>query len=261
VIIGGAEDQGENPEILSHFLQLCGGEKAHIAVVTCASEFPEQIGREYAQIFKRLAACEVEIFGIHSRDEALSMHAVPLLRRCSGVFFTGGCQDRICTVLGGTAIEKRLKDRYRRGLVIGGTSAGAAVMSDMMIAGGDSQTHPSVGVVELGYGLGLINDVVIDQHFAQRGRLGRLLSAVAQHPRHIGLGIDEDTALVVQHRLARVIGRGAVTIIDMHAAGFSDLAQVSSRTECLALWNVRLHVLPAGFGFDLKARKVVKPKQ
>jgi len=261
VVIGGAEDHDGECVILRKFVDVCGGTAARIAVLTCASEFPEETGHEYQEVFKRLGAESADVLGIRSRDDAMSLEFLKTLKHCSGVFFTGGCQLRICTILGGTPVEKLLKDRHRRGLVIGGTSAGAAMMSDMMIARGDSQTHPSVGIVELGYGLGFINDVVIDQHFAQRGRLGRLLSAVAQHPRHVGIGIDEDTALVVNNRVAQVYGRGSVTIADMHDASFSDLAQMSSKTECLALWNIRLHVLPARFAFDLKKRKVLRPSE
>ena len=259
VVIGGAEDHDGECVILSRFVELCGGASARIAVLTCASEFPQESGRQYARVFQRLGVESVELVGIHTRGEAAAADATQPIKHCTGVFFTGGCQLRICTILGGTPVEKLLKERHRKGLVVGGTSAGAAMMSDMMIARGDSQTHPSVGIVELGYGLGFINDAVIDQHFAQRGRLGRLLSAVAQHPRHVGIGIDEDTALIVQNRVAEVIGRGSVTIVDMHDSSFSDLAQQTSRTDCLALWNIRLHVLPAKYGFDLKKRKVLRP--
>jgi cyanophycinase len=259
VIIGGAEDRLGRSDILRKFVQLSGRASARITVLTCASEFPKQAGREYVDAFHRLSARSVEVVDIHTRKEALSKQGLKIVQRSTGVFFTGGCQVRICSILGGTPMETILKQRYRDGLVIAGTSAGAAMMSDMMIARGESQTHPSVGIVELGYGLGFINDVVIDQHFAQRGRLGRLLSAVAQHPRHVGLGIDEDTALVVHNRIATVIGRGTVTIIDMHDSSFGDVTTDLERMECLALWNVRFHVIPATFSFDLKSRTVLQP--
>ncbi|HYG77038.1 MAG TPA: cyanophycinase [Planctomycetota bacterium] len=260
VIIGGAEDKTGACEILQKVVELAGGGESRIAVFTCASEFPIEVGEEYKSVLTRLGAGYVSIIDIHTREEANSENLVRLLQKSTGVFFTGGCQLRISTLLGGTRTETTLKDRHARGMLIAGTSAGAAMMSDMMIVRGDSQTHPSIGIVELGYGLGFISDVVIDQHFAQRGRLGRLLSAVAQNPRHIGVGIDENTALVVSDRQLRVLGSGSVTIVDTHSSNFSDLMQRGiTPAECLALWNIRLHVLPENYGFDLKTLQVLPP--
>jgi cyanophycinase len=260
VIIGGAEDKSGECVILKKVVELSGASKARIAVFTCASEFPVEVGEEYRSVFKRLGSGQVHIAHVHSREEANSEAVVRLLRKASAVFFTGGCQLRIATLLGGTKAETVLKERYTRGLLIAGTSAGAAMMSDMMIVSGDSQTHPSIGVVELGYGLGFLSDVVIDQHFAQRGRLGRLLSAVAQNPSHIGVGIDENTALVVDGYKFRVIGSGSVTIVDTHKSNFSDLVQRRAKAlECLALWNIRLHLLPQSYGFDLSTLHVLPP--
>jgi cyanophycinase len=260
VIIGGAEDKVGECAILRSVVELAGGTKAHFSVITCASEFPNEVGEEYHEVFKRFGAKQIDILSIDSRDNANSKEILKQLKRASCVFFTGGCQLRISNLLGGTATETLLKRRHKEGLLIAGTSAGAAIMSDMMIVAGESQSHPSAGVVELGYGLGFLPRVVVDQHFAQRGRLGRLLSAVAQHPGHVGLGIDENTAVVAHKNELKVLGSGAVTIVDTHTSNFSNLLQQTSlKSECLALWNIRLHVLPKGYGFHMLRLEVLQP--
>ena len=182
VIIGGAEDKEGDCVILREFVRRAGGTKAYIVIMTAATELPREVGENYIKVFERLGAEDVRIID------------------------TGGDQARITGILKDTEIDTAIRKRFSEGLVIGGTSAGAAVMPDVMIVEGDSETNPRMEIVELGPGMGFLPGVVIDQHFSQRGRLGRLISALAQQPAVLGFGIDENTAMIVANDTFEVIG-------------------------------------------------------
>lgn len=251
LIIGGGEDKEGECVILDKLIDLAGGKAARVVIVTTATQSPGDVGRDYVEIFNRLGVGQAEILDIRTRRGAGADSCLEQVEKAEAVFFTGGDQLRLTSLLGGTPLDRAIKKAYASGAVIAGTSAGAAVMSETMIVAGDSEETPRQNNLRLAPGLGLLAGVVIDQHFAQRGRLGRLLVAVAQNPGILGIGIDEDTALVVgAEGDFRVIGSQTVTIIDGRDIGETNISEVAP-SESLALTGVRIHVLPAGYGYSL----------
>lgn len=256
VIIGGAEDKREDMTILRQVVRLAGGTHAKIVVMTVATELPIEVGAEYVDVFETIGVSDVRTFDVSSREDANRASAVKAIENATAVFFTGGDQLRITTLLGGTKMDAAIANRLDKDLVLAGTSAGASMMSSTMIVEGTAETNPRAGMVHMAPGMEFIDGVVIDQHFAQRGRLGRLLSAVAQYPHHLGIGIDEDTALVVKKTQFEVIGRGAVSVVDAGTLSYSNAGQLR-HNDALALCGVQLHILPAGHKFDLRERRPV----
>ncbi len=259
VIIGGAEDKHGHMQILREFVAKAGGPHARIVVMTVATELPIEVGAEYVEIFESIGVADVRTFDVSSREAADRPSACKAIEQATGVFFTGGEQLRITTLLGGTRIDAALHTGHEDGLVLAGTSAGASMMSSTMIVDGRAETNPRIGIVQMAPGMEFIDGVVIDQHFAQRGRLGRLLSAVAQYPHHLGLGIDEDTAIVVTGSTFDVMGKGAVSVVDAGALWYSNLGHLREG-DPLALHGVKLHILPAGYRFDLRERQPLRER-
>jgi cyanophycinase len=253
VIIGGAEDKQNDREILREFVRLAGGKHARIVVITVATELPVEVGSTYIQVFTELGVEDVRVLDVSNREAANMSSAVKTIEEATGVFFTGGDQIRITTLLGGTRIDAALHKGLEKGMVLAGTSAGASMMSSTMIVEGTAETNPKIGIVDMAPGMEFIRGIVIDQHFAQRGRLGRLLSAVAQYPHHLGLGIDENTAVVVEGLSFRVIGAGAVSVVDAGSLLYTNLPGLRKNDD-LALCGVKLHILPAGHRFHLRDR-------
>jgi cyanophycinase len=253
LVIGGAESHDEHDDaILSRFVDLAG-EDARIIVIATASAQAERLEKEYLAVFERLGAGEVRPLRLETRDQANSDEAVATVQWATGAFFTGGDQLRITTVIGGTRVDSVLHSRLDEGeLVLAGTSAGAAMMSSTMILGG-RDASVSTASVRTGPGLEFLPGVLIDMHFAERGRLNRLLSAVALYPHELALGLDENTAILVENGRFEVIGAGSVTVID---AGPASLIRAPADGDGpIALAGVRLHVLPAGFAFQLTDRR------
>jgi cyanophycinase len=247
MIIGGAA----GPALLVRFVELAGAASARIVVIATASEAPEDTGAHYVTTFTGLGAGSVRALRLTTRAEAGDPAAAAVLREATGVFFTGGDQQRITSVLGGTPVDSLLQELVCRGAVLlGGTSAGAAMMSATMIVGGD-EPGVTAAAVRTGPGLEFLPGVLIDQHFAQRGRLNRLLSAVARYPHELGLGIDEDTAILTDGDCFEVLGSGAVTVVDAGAA--TDIRVPANGP--IALTGARIHVLPAGHTFHLTGRR------
>jgi cyanophycinase len=259
VIIGGAEDKEDRCEILQEVVRLAGGSHARIVVMTVATEFPLEVGAKYLDVFHRLGVADVRTFDVSSRENANAATAVKAIDEATCVFFTGGDQIRITELLGGTKVDALLHKRFEEGMLLAGTSAGASMMSSTMIVEGEPETNPRLGIVEMAPGMEFIQGVVIDQHFAQRGRLGRLLSAVAQYPHHLGLGIDENTAVIVENQTFRVIGSGAVTVVDAGALSYSNVRGLRENDD-LALCGVTLHILPKGYRFHLRERVPILEK-
>ncbi|MBD2104446.1 cyanophycinase [Leptolyngbya sp. FACHB-261] len=260
VIIGGAEDKQGDCKILREFVRRAGGLQARIVVMTVATELPREVGDDYIKVFQRLGIEDVRIIDTVSRDDAAAPSYLEAIEKSTGVFFTGGDQSRITSILKGTEIDKILHKRYREGIVVGGTSAGASMMSDTMIVEGDAETHPRIEIVETDDGMSFLPEVVVDQHFAQRGRIGRLLAAVAHQPHLLGMGIDEDTAVIVNDHQFQVVGNGAVTIVDLSDITHNNVEGLL-KDEGLALCNVKLHILPDGYHFDLRSRKPIIEQQ
>lgn len=254
VIIGGAEDRTEDCQILREFVRRSGGRKAKIVVLTAATNEPYEAGKTYIEVFERLGAAQVEVVDTRDRQDAERLDGVKAIAQATGIFFTGGDQTRIVRAIKGTILDDAISKRYHEGVVIGGTSAGAAIMPDQMIVGGDSVTSPRADVVEMGEGMGFLPGVVVDQHFAQRGRLGRLLAALLLEPSVLGFGIDENTAMVVEGDEFRVMGEGAVTVVDESETTYNNLRGLR-RDEPLAVCGVKLHILPHGYCFHLRTRE------
>ncbi len=251
VIIGGGEDRTYGKQILGRFMELSGGPDASIVVITAASRVSDHMWEIYQQAFGELGGIKLSHLQIDSRADANGQHASDLLAGASGIFMTGGDQKRLLALIGGTAVDRALHVAFKdRGACIGGTSAGASAMSGHMLAKGEAVLQPEKGAVSMAAGLGLVQHVLIDQHFSERQRLGRLLTAVAQNPYLQGVGIDEDTALVIERGAGiEILGEGAVTVIDGRHMR-SNLAQIANR-ESPEMIDVHLHLLPAGSRYAL----------
>lgn len=258
VIIGGAEDKYGESKILEEVVEMIGGENAIIGIFTTATQQPEEAGEEYRDVFLRLGVKDTEILDINTRDDANREENVRRLRDVSGFFFTGGDQLRITSILGGTKVCAALHHAFSQGTAVIGTSAGASVMSSTMIVEGNSNDAARKCTLKMAPGLSLVDGVIIDQHFDQRGRLGRLLCGVAENPGVLGIGIDEDTAVrVYPQEYFEVLGSNAVTIIDGTTIKSSNVSELQP-DEILAITNASLHVLSKGYGFDLKKREVLR---
>ncbi|GGK85747.1 cyanophycinase [Mangrovihabitans endophyticus] len=249
LIIGGAERRGTT--ILARFVELAGGPDAHIVVIAAASAVPGELEADYAAAFTGLGAGTVRALRLTTREDAGQPSALAALEQATAVFFTGGDQYRITTLLGGTPVDSLLQTLVADGrLVLAGTSAGAAMMSGTMILGGNAPGVTTTSV-RTGPGLEFLPGVLIDMHFAERGRLNRLLSAVAMYPHEVGVGIDEDTAILARQGAFQVLGSGSVTVVDAGAA--SDIRVPADGP--IAIAGARIHVLPAGYTFHLKDRE------
>jgi len=256
MVIGGAEDKLGERVILSRFVQLAGGDQARIAVISTASSLGEAATDLYRQIFARVGAENVIGLRPETREEANDPQTVGALRDVTGIFMTGGNQLRLSSVIGGTKLGTAILDAHGRGAVVAGTSAGASAVATRMMAFGSSGATPKHRMAHVSVGLGLLLNVVVDQHFEQRTRLGRLLALVAQSPSLIGLGLDEDTAAIIDaNDILEVIGRGSVTIIDGSDV-ITDAFQTTGHRPMMVS-NARLHSLPSGYRFDLRARRVL----
>jgi cyanophycinase len=251
VVIGGDEQKPPGGELLEHFLALSGGAEADIAVMTCASRTPERTGIEHERVFRDLGAARTNV--IHTSDcEGSSPRALAVLRRTSGIFFVGGQPDGMIDAIKGTSVEKLLHARYESGCVIGGMNAGALLMQEVVMMDGESEGRLGDNNTVSRRGLGLLKQVLLDVHFAGRGRCGRMLSMLARHPDCVGFGIDEDTAMVFRRDACQVVGQGAVLVFDASSPNYQNLTDPASNSVALA--DVRLHVLPAPRGFHLGAR-------
>ena len=254
IVIGGHEDRNSEGDriILREVARRLNGGK--LVLATVASHQPEGYFDEYQKAFADLGLGDLVELYVEDRSEASDSEKLGVIDDAAGIFFSGGDQLRITSQIGDTGIEAKVRKLYERGGVIAGTSAGASVMSDtMLVKGTSSETH-RIGDLHMAPGLGLIRDVIIDQHFAERGRFGRLIGAVAHNPRVLGIGIDEDTAAIVEGDVLRVLGSGAVYIVDGEHVSHSNVAEARPE-RALSMHDVRVHVLAAGDGYDLKARK------
>jgi len=253
MVIGGAEDKVRDRVILARFVKLAGGPEARIVVISTASSLGDAATELYRQLFSDLGVQEVVGLRPITRDEADSEDVATAIDAATGIFLTGGNQLRLALVCGGTSLGRALTWAHERGAVVAGTSAGASAVSSHMIAFGASGATPKHRMAQLAAGLGLLDNVVVDQHFEQRTRLGRLLAVVAQSPSLIGLGLDEDTAAIVHpDQTLEVIGRGAVTLVDGRSM-VTDAFHTKGHRPMMVSGAV-LHSLPSGYRFDLRNR-------
>lgn len=252
--IGGAEEKENDRAILARFVELCGGEDADIVVIPTASKLLST-GPRYVEIFTDLGVRSVESMDFDTRRDAEEPRRVDRIERATGVFFTGGNQLRLATYLGGTAVAKAIRTANAHGMHVAGTSAGASFLSEHMIAFGEEGSTPIAGMVRLAPGLGLTNRFIIDQHFRQRDRLGRLGTALAYNPFAVGIGLDEDTAAFISpDNTVEVLGSGGVTVVDAAGLQFSSMAQVDEG-QPVCLLGLSFHILVAGATFNLHTRK------
>ena len=254
--IGGAEEKLNNPEILDRFVDECGGKKARISIIPTASEL-EDTGRNYEKLFRKLGVRHARVLPFETRRDCQSGGDLDYIDKSDGVFMTGGNQLRLSTTLGGTEVARRIRRRNAAGMHVAGTSAGAAFMPEHMIAGGEEGSTPSPDKVTMAPGLGLTNKFIIDQHFRQRDRLGRLLTALAYNPFAIGIGLDEDTAAFIRPGDdLEVVGSGGITIIDPVDLSYSSMDR-ARRGEPVSLIGVRLHILISGGRFEIESRTAI----
>ena len=256
MVIGGAEDHVRDKVILSRFVDLAGGANGHVVVISTASSLGDRATQVYRDVFTSLGVGTVTGVRPEERDEADDPATAAVLRDATGVYLTGGNQSRLTQVVAGTKLGDALFLAHDRGAVVAGTSAGASALASHMVAFGNAGPTPKNRMVQLSAGLGILSGLVVDQHFGERGRIGRLLALVAQSPSLLGVGIDEDTCAIVfpDHTLS-VIGKGAVTIVD--GAHVKTDAYRGKGYKPLMVSGALLHSLPAGYWFDLRGRRLL----
>jgi cyanophycinase len=265
VPIGGAENKDNDRHILERFIRVSGEASANIVVIPTASRMHET-GPRYEAIFKELGASEVTVMDFDTRRDCQEAGRLRRIEEATGIFFTGGNQLRLTTLLGGTPVAKLIRVRNARGVTVGGTSAGASILSEHMIAYGDEGSSVISGSVRLAPGLGLTNRFIIDQHFRQRDRLGRLITALAYNPFAVGIGLDEDTAAFIgPDETIEVEGSGGVTVVDASEASYSSIGEVVEG-QPVCILGLKLHILVAGATFNLHTRLaaaggLVQPKE
>lgn len=268
IAIGGAEDKGNRNEkpgadsgtfiedgILRRVVDEMGGASSRIALITSASSIPKEVAENYREAFGKLGVKELDVLDIRDRQD-VKPDMVKRLSKASGVMLSGGNQLRLTTIFGGTAFLELMKRRYReeKGFVIAGTSAGAMCMSSTMIYQGHSATGLIKGGVKMTSGAGLIQDVIIDSHFVERGRFSRLTQAVAGNPNSIGIGLGEDTGVVITDGdMLETIGSGQVMIFDGHEITYSNLADVEEG-EPFSIEGMRVHIISKGHSYSLGQR-------
>ena len=258
MVIGGAEDKVNGCGILSAFFSSAGGKMATIGIIPCASQEPSIVGDRYHQIFKGMGATQVQILDIRQPGECDEDRWMSILASCTGVFITGGDQLRLRDLIGDSKFIAAIKQRIELGnLVMAGTSAGAAIVGDKMISGGSSGESPNQSLVDLTSGLGIFPELLVDQHFHNRNRMARLMSAIAAHPDKLGIGIDEDTcAAFDRDGTFEVLGKGTITVIDPGKLTYCNHLKATEDSP-LSLHNLTVHVLSQGDRYDYQQRIVV----
>jgi len=254
IIVGGHEDKENEKLILKTIAERVGGAK--LVVTTVASQRPGQLADDYERLFRGLGVRHLYKLNIESREDALSDRAVKILDDAEAIFFTGGDQLKITSQLGCSPVCERIQENYEGGGLIAGTSAGASVVTEtMMVGGDDEQTYRLGEGLTLAPGLGLLKGVIVDQHFSERGRVGRLVAAITHNPRLIGIGIDENTAVCIeQDDRFKVIGEGGVYIVDGGAVTYSNIAE-EDKSRALSVYDMKIHVLSQGDTYDCRTRR------
>jgi len=259
IIIGGREQKSSDKDrpIVDEVAKVAA--KGRLVVVTAATHLPEEVWEDYRKVFKELGVKRIDLLDIRTREDALDPANVKKLTDDAVVFFTGGDQLRITSQVGDSALFQRMHELYDRGGTVCGTSAGAAAMPETMLVAGPGDESGRISALEMAPGLGLVNGVVIDSHFAERGRMGRLLGAVAQNPKNIGLGIDEDTAVVLNpSKEFRVLGKGGVYVIDARHLSQTNIWERNSGNSAMSGFGFVLHVLSEDDRFDLRERVPIR---
>ncbi|MBX7062257.1 MAG: cyanophycinase [Pyrinomonadaceae bacterium] len=260
LVIGGAEDKYNERRILKKFLELAGGDKAEVLIVPVASDFPEFAADVYTQAFRNLGVAKPRVLRATSRQDIVDADVDTLLDGVTGIFMTGGDQMRLVSLLGGTKLADRIRSTVRSSnIVLAGTSAGAAAMSTTMVVRGEPSSHPYKSAVRLSPGLGFLKNIIIDQHFTERGRISRLVTAVSYNPYNLGIGIDENTAIILDGKgLLEVFGQGSITIVDGSGITFNEIAEVADN-ESFSVCGVQFHILRDGLSYNYLDRLAIQP--
>ncbi len=260
LVIGGAEDKYNERRILKKFLELAGGDQAEILIVPVASDYPEFAADVYTQAFRNIGVTNPRVLRATSRQDVVRADIDKLTEGLTGVIITGGDQMRLVSLLGGTKLAEKLRDMVRdTDLVLAGTSAGAAAMSTSMIVRGEPSSHPHRNAVKLSPGLGFLKNIIIDQHFTERGRISRLITAVSYNPYNLGIGVDENTAIILDgNGVLEVFGQGSATIVDGSEITFNEIAEVAEN-ESFSVCGVQLHILRDGLVYNYLERHPMQP--
>lgn len=260
LVIGGAEDKYNERRILKKFLSLAGEKDAEVLIIPVASDFPEFAAEVYTQAFRNLGVANPRVLRATSRQDIVNADAAKLLDGVTGVFMTGGDQMRLVSLLGGTKFADKLRKMVREtNIVLAGSSAGAAGMSTSMIVRGEPSSHPHRNAVKLSPGLGFLKNIIIDQHFTERGRISRLITAVSYNPYNLGIGIDENTAIILNSEgILEVFGTGSATIVDGSQITYNEIAEVDDN-QPFSVCGVQLHVLRDGLIYDFLGRHPMQP--
>jgi cyanophycinase len=258
--IGGGEDKKDNKDVLCRMITESGKKNPKICIITVATNLPKEVAQDYRSALKALGVTDLTFIHFELRKEADSPKWIDKIKKCNAVLFSGGDQLKLSSLLGGTNLLRLIKERYydEAKFVIAGTSAGAAAMSNTMIISGSSQSALIKGELELTNGLDLINNVSIDTHFTERGRFGRLIQTVTCNPGVMGLGLGEDTGVVIyKGDELEVVGSGLVTIVDGASITYTDLTSVNSGTP-ITVEGIKVHVLGPGKRFLISERRLIK---
>lgn len=250
LIVGGSEDRSGSKDILERFITLAGGKDMPFVVLTAASEVPDDVWALYRAAFDDMGVADVTHVRTTARAQADNEAVAARVRAARGIFMTGGAQTRLMDILGGSAVARAMHEACNGGACVAGTSAGASALCADMLIKGAAVHEPESGAVELGQGLGFLRDIIVDQHFSQRHRINRLLTIIGERPSTFGLGIDEDTALVVQRGVGmEVVGQGGANVIDCRAAS-TNIRQLPDGAKAEML-GVSLSIIPAGTAYEL----------
>jgi cyanophycinase len=260
IVVGGGESSeitDDSIKILEKFIELSGGaEKAQIVLMTVATDKPEEAEQTYKKVFNQLKFKNFKVVHISGREEASDKSILSKIEKATGLYFTGGDQLHVTSLLGGTPVHQLIQEKFENGLAIGGTSAGAMMMSSTVLISGMAEEPPRYDAIETSPGMNLLENAIIDTHFSQRGRHGRLLAAVAHNPHFLGLGIDERTAMIVTDGKFEVIGEGSVTVVCAKNSNHTNLPYIRPK-ENIGIFGVDFHILPEGYEYDLKQREPI----
>ncbi len=260
LVIGGAEDKYNERRILKKFLKLAGKENAEVLIVPVASDYPEFAADVYTQAFRNLGVANPRVLRATSRQDVVNADVEKLLDGVTGIIMTGGDQMRLVSLLGGTRLAEEIRRKVREtNVVLAGTSAGAAAMSTSMIVRGEPSSHPHKNAVRLSPGLGFLKNIIIDQHFSERGRISRLITAVSFNPYNLGIGIDENTAIILDGKgNMEVYGAGSTTIVDGSQITFNEIAEVDDN-ESFSVCGIQFHVMREGLVYNYLDRHPIQP--
>lgn len=260
VAIGGAEDKSKEAAILKRVVALAASSAPVIAVVTTASAIPDEVFEGYEAAFAALGASQVEHVRVRDRKDAEDERYLSMLRRAEVIFISGGDQMRLTNIFGGSRTLEAIRRRHAEGAVVAGTSAGAACQSSTMVYGGPADDSLRKGAVKMAAGFGLVDNVIIDTHFLERGRFSRLMEVGATNPEYLGVGLGEDAAVLFEGRLIHAFGPGHVIIVDSSKITGSNVFDLEDG-EAVTVHNVTMHALVEGYAYDLRDRQVLGPDE